>query len=294
MVFPTMPEPMMIDVADLAFTYPRAADPAIKGLSFAVGRGEIFGFLGPSGAGKSTTQKVLIGLLRASEGSVAVLGRAPRDWGADYYERIGVSFETPNHFLKLTATENLAYFAALYAGPTRAPRDLLELVGLGADGGLRVSQFSKGMKARLSIARSLLHEPELLFWDEPTAGLDPVNARRIKDLALARKAAGRTIFLTTHDMTLADELCDRVAFLVDGQIALIDAPGELKLRHGQRQVRVEYRLDGRAEHRDFPLDGLGDDAGFLGLLRSGGVRTIHTQEATLEDIFIRATGRGLS
>ena len=95
-------------------------------------------------------------------------------------------------------------------------------------------------------------------------------------------------------MTLADELCDRVAFLVDGRIALIDAPGELKLRHGQRRVRVEYQLDGQAEHRDFPLDGLGDDAEFLGLLRSGGVRTIHTQEATLEDIFIQATGRGLS
>lgn len=285
----------MIDVAALAFTYPKAAEPAIEGLSFAVGRGEIFGFLGPSGAGKSTTQKVLIGLLRDYRGSVAVLGRAPKDWGADYYERIGVSFEFPNHFLKLTAAENLAYFAALYAGPTRSPKDLLGEVGLGDDGRLRVSQFSKGMKARLSVARSLLHAPELLFWDEPTAGLDPVNARRIKDLALAQKDAGRTIFLTTHDMTLADELCDRVAFLVDGRIALIDAPRELKLRHGQRRVRVEYQSNAsRPAHRDFPLDGLGDDAEFLGLLQSGGVRTIHTQEATLEEIFIRATGRGLS
>ena len=283
-----------IDVRDLAFRYPKADRPAIEGLSFDVGRGEIFGFLGPSGAGKSTTQKVLIGLLRDYNGAVDVLGRPPKGWGADDYERIGVSFEFPNHFLKLTASENLAYFAALYAGPTRPPRELLDLVGLGDDGGLRVSQYSKGMKARLSVARSLLHGPELLFWDEPTAGLDPLNARRIKELALAQKEAGRTIFLTTHDMTLADELCDRVAFLADGRIALIDAPRELKLRHGRREVRVEFDRDGRAEHRDFPLDGLGDAPAFLDLLRSGGVRTIHTREATLEEIFIRSTGRGLS
>src|SRR5690606_24180243 len=129
---------------------------------------------------------------------------------------------------------------------------------------------------------------------EPTAGLDPVNARRIKELALSRREAGRTVFLTTHDMTLADELCDRVAFLVDGRIALIDAPGALKLQHGLRRVQVEYIASGPLRSRVFPLDGLGDDPDFLGLLRSGGVRTIHTQEATLEDIFIRVTGRGLS
>ena len=149
----------IIEVSELSFTYPRAAEPALKGIDFAVERGEIFGFLGPSGAGKSTTQKILIGLLRGYHGSVSVLGRPPADWGADYYERIGVSFESPNHFLKLTAAENLAYFAALYAGPTRSPQALLEAVGLGDDARLRVSQFSKGMKARLNVARSLLHAP---------------------------------------------------------------------------------------------------------------------------------------
>ena len=225
---------------------------------------------------------------------MSVLGRPPADWGADYYERIGVSFESPNHFLKLTAAENLAYFAALYAGPTRAPQALLEAVGLGDDARLRVSQFSKGMKARLNVARSLLHGPELLFWDEPTAGLDPANARRIKDLALAQKAEGRTIFLTTHDMTLADELCDRVAFLVDGRIVALDAPRELRLRHGRRAVGVEYQADGRVERREFDLDGLGDDPDFLAILRSGGVRSLHSQEATLEDVFLRVTGRSLS
>jgi len=130
-----------------------------------------------------------------------------------------------------------------------------------------VSQYSKGMKNRLSVARALLHHPELLFLDEPTAGLDPVNARRIRELIKAQKQAGKTIFLTTHDMTVADELCDRVAFIVDGQIRLIDRPRELKLRYGQARVRVEYRSVNGSESREFPLAGLGDNAGFLDLLR---------------------------
>jgi fluoroquinolone transport system ATP-binding protein len=167
------------------------------------------------------------------------------------------------------------------------------MVGLGDDGTLRVSQYSKGMKGRLSVARSLLHNPALLFWDEPTAGLDPVNARRITDLARVQKQAGRTIFLSTHDMRVADELCDRIALIVDGQIALIDSPRALKLRYGQPRVRVEYPLDGRLAQQDFPLAGLGNSAEFLALLRGERVQTLHTQEATLEDIFIRVTGRGL-
>jgi fluoroquinolone transport system ATP-binding protein len=284
----------MIEVTNLRFTYHRANEPALRGLTFNVDRGEIFGFLGPSGAGKSTTQKILIGLLRDYQGTVSVFGKNLAVWASDYYENIGVSFELPNHYLKLTAVENLRYFGALYSRPTLSPQALLEIVGLGDDGPLLVSQYSKGMKSRLSVVRSLLHDPELLFWDEPTAGLDPVNARRIKDLARAKKQAGRTIFLTTHDMTVADELCDRVAFIVDGEIKLIDAPRELKLRYGQPHVRVEHRLEGRLKRQDFPLDGLGNNAGFLELLRGDSVQTIHTQEATLEDIFIRVTGRGLA
>jgi fluoroquinolone transport system ATP-binding protein len=284
----------MVEVTDLRFTYHRTNAPTLGGLTFNVERGQIFGFLGPSGAGKSTTQKILIGLLREYQGKASVFGKNLAEWGSDYYEQIGVSFELPNHYLKLTALENLRYFSALYSGPTQSPQVLLESVGLNDDGALLVSQYSKGMKGRLSVARSLLHAPELLFWDEPTAGLDPVNARRIKDLARAQKQAGRTIFLTTHDMTVADELCDRVAFIVDGEIKLIDTPRELKLRYGQPSVRVEHRLDGHLERQDFPLDGLGHNAGFLELLRGDSVQTIHTQEATLEDIFIRVTGRGLA
>jgi fluoroquinolone transport system ATP-binding protein len=283
----------MITVENLSFTYSKAAGPALRGLSFGIARGEIFGFLGPSGAGKSTTQKILIGLLKDFQGRVYVLGKDLKDWRADYYERIGVSFEAPNHYLKLTALENLRYFAAVYGNATQEPRGLIERVGLGADVDKPVSQFSKGMKNRLNVARALLHDPELLFLDEPTTGLDPVNARLIKELIEEQRSAGKTVFLTTHNMTVADELCDRVGFIVDGELRLIDAPRELKLRYGRRLVRVEYQTAGRMATRDFPLETLGDDAEFITLLRGGKAQTIHTLEAPLEDIFIEVTGRRL-
>ena len=282
-----------IEVSQLTYTYPKTTSPAIQEMNFAVERGELFGFLGPSGAGKSTTQKILIGLLKSYTGVVSVFGQDLTNWQADYYERIGVSFEFPNHFLKLTALENLTYFSKLYRAKTESPQTLLELVGLADDGQMPVAQFSKGMKNRLSVARSLLHHPELLFLDEPTAGLDPVNARRIKELIKAQKQAGQTVFLTTHDMTVADELCDRVAFIVDGQIKLVDRPRELKLRYGQARVRVEYQRLNGTESREFPLAGLGDNADFFKLLRTHPAQTLHSLEATLEDVFIQVTGREL-
>jgi fluoroquinolone transport system ATP-binding protein len=284
----------VIDIRDLHFTYAHSNQPAVGGLTFTVERGEIFGFLGPSGAGKSTTQKVLIGLLEGYSGSVRVGGREVAAWTADDYERIGVSFEAPNHFLKLTGLENLRYFAALYHGPTRVPEALLGSVGLQSDGNRRVGEYSKGMKCRLSIARCLLNKPELIFLDEPTGGLDPVNMQRVKDIIRAERDGGATVFLTSHDMAAADELCNRVAFIVDGRIACIDSLRALKLKHGERTVRIEYRSGDRTVHADFPLDGLADNAAFQQLLRECDVQTIHTREATLADVFIRVTGRALT
>ena len=283
----------VVDVDGLTFTYASGTVPAVRDLSFRIDGGEIFGFLGPSGAGKSTTQKVLIGLLRGYRGAVSVLGRDLAAWGADYYERIGVSFELPNHYLRLTGAENLSYFRALYRGETRRPEALLEMVGLAEDGDRLVSEYSKGMKTRLGVARALLNDPQLIFLDEPTAGLDPVSGRRIRNLVREMKEAGRTVFLTTHDMTVADELCDRVAFIVDGEIRLVESPHDLKMAHGARTVVMEYGLEGRPGRREFPLDGLGADADFLALLRAATVHTLHTQEATLEDVFLRVTGHSL-
>lgn len=285
----------MIEVRDLTFSYRHALDPAVHDLSFRIEEGEVFGFLGPSGAGKSTTQKILIGLLPGYRGEIRVMDRELREWGPAYYERVGVSFELPNHHQRLTARENLEHFGSLYAGETLAVDEVLRLVGLEADADKRVSDFSKGMKIRLNLARSLVHRPRLLFLDEPTGGLDPVNARRVKELVVRLQQEGTTVFLTTHDMAVADQLCDRVAFITEGEIRKIGVPDALKREYGKREVRVSYRGedDPRAE-AVFPLDGLGDDEEFLRLLRSGTIDALHSQETTLENVFIEVTGQRLT
>jgi fluoroquinolone transport system ATP-binding protein len=289
----------VVTVDDLTFTYPGSVEPAVRGMSFGVEEGEVFGFLGPSGAGKSTTQKILIGLLSGFGGRVAVWGKQPVEWKSEYYRRIGVSFELPNHYQKLTGLENLQFFASLYPGSCPGekvdPMELLDRVGLAEHANLRVSKYSKGMQMRLVFVRALLHKPRLLFLDEPTSGMDPSNARIVKDIIRELRAEGRTVFLTTHDMTTADQLCDRVAFVVDGQIAALDSPAEHKVRRSQRSVRVSYRSPTLEDlqYKDFPIDGLADDEAFATLVRSGQVQTMHSQEASLEDVFIDLTGRTL-
>lgn len=284
----------VIRVRGLTFKYPKASEPAVRGMDFTVSRGEIFGFLGPSGAGKSTTQKLLIGLLRGHGGEAAVWGKEPVAWGSDYYERIGVSFELPNHYQKLTGLENLRFFASLYGRATLDPMQLLAAAGLADDAHTRVGRYSKGMQMRLNFARSLINNPELLFLDEPTSGMDPVNARNVKNMILDLKARGRTVVLTTHDMTAADELCDRVAFIVDGRIVALDAPTELKVARNQRLVRVQYRgAGGGLDAAEFAIDTLADDPAFHALLRGHHVETIHSREASLDDVFVEVTGRRL-
>jgi len=283
-----------IEARAFSFSYRGADRAAVRGITFAVHRHEIFGFLGPSGAGKSTTQNVLIRLLDGYQGQIAVLGKDLRAWDRTYYRRIGVSFEAPNHYLRLTALENLRLFAGLHGGATEPPEDLLRRVGLYDDRDKLVAEFSKGMRGRLTLARALLHRPELLFLDEPTAGLDPITARLVRNLIRELRDAGATIFLTTHDMSTADELCDRVAFLVDGAIAALDNPRALRLAHGRRIVRLESRHHGMRTAREFPLDGLADDPEFVSALRAGGIETMHTLETTLEDVFVQVTGKTLA
>jgi len=285
----------MISVKDLTYTYPNAKQQTLHGLSFDIGEGEIFGFLGPSGCGKSTTQKIMIGLLKGYGGGIEIMGKEVSTWGHDFYEHVGISFELPNHYLKLSALENLEYFRSLYSGETHDPMEVLEWLDLKEHALKKVKDFSKGMKIRLNVARSLLHKPKLLFLDEPTSGLDPVNARRVKDLILKVREQGTTVFVTTHDMMVADVLCDRVAFLTTGNIALIDAPDTLKKRYGKRVVRVEYQdITQTIQQQEFALDGLGENGDFIQLLNSGQrIETIHTQETTLENIFIEVTGQEL-
>ena len=283
----------MLKVQNLEFTYPKSNKKAVNGVSFEIKKGEIFGFLGPNGAGKTTTQKVIIGLLREYGGNVEILGKSLQSWKTDLYNRIGVGFELPNHYQKLTALENLDFFASFYRQRTISPMKLLKMVELEEDANQRVGTFSKGMKSKLNFARSLLNDPEVLFLDEPTTGLDPISSRLIKNIIKQKRKEGKAIFLTTHNMNDADELCDRVGFIVEGKITLIESPKELKIKHGKKVVKVEYLKNNELVSQEFDLDKLADNKSFLNLLRTGTVQTIHTEEATLEDIFIKATGRKL-
>ena len=278
----------MIHVEDLCFTYPGAPRAALDRIDFDIAAGEVYGLLGPSGAGKSTTQRILMGLLRGFSGDVTLFGQPIDRLGRELYERIGVSFELPALYLRLTALENLRMFAALYSKPTRDPLAVLAEVDLADAAGQRVETFSKGMKMRLNLARSLLHDPELLFLDEPTTGQDPARARLTRDLIRRLKSEGKTIFLTTHNMSEAEEVCDRVGFLAHGRIPITGTPAELKRRFGQRVLEVATAAGG-STRRTFPMDGIGRNAEFLALLATDSVVSLHTLEASLDDIFIKAT-----
>ncbi|SNZ03336.1 fluoroquinolone transport system ATP-binding protein [Terribacillus aidingensis] len=283
----------MIIADKLTYRYPRAAADTLKGISFEVGDGEIFGFLGPSGAGKSTTLKILIGVAKNYAGSVRLFGNEMKTEDKSFYERIGVAFEQPNFYSKFTAEENLRFFSSLYSASAPDPTPLLEELGLEAHRSKRVSEFSKGMKMRLNFCRALLHDPDILFLDEPTSGLDPTNAKTVRDIILREKSKGKTIVINTHNMQLAEAICDRVAFVVDGTIPVIDSPYRLNLQHGKKIVNITYRTDNGIEDTDFPLTDLHSNAAFQRLLETKSIETIHTQEASLEDIFTKVTGRRL-
>ena len=286
---------MSVDVAlrvtDLRYRYPGQHEFALDGVTFEVAEGEVFGFLGPNGAGKTTTQRVVVGLLDGWEGSVEVLGRDRRRWGGELFDLVGVAFELPVGYPRLTGREDLSHFANLHRRPCRDIDGLLDAVGLADAADVLVGAYSKGMRGRLNLARALLHGPDLLFLDEPTAGLDPVNATRVRDLVESERARGCTIFLTTHDMITAGTSCDRVAFVVDGRIAACDDPRSLRLAYGERRVRVEHRTATGVTTSTFPLDEASEE--FCRLLASGAVETVHTAEASLDEVFEAVTGRGL-
>lgn len=283
----------MLEVENLSFRYPSAGSKTLKEISFSVRNGEVFGFLGPSGAGKSTTQKILYKLLKGYEGKVEFFGRPLENWGRDFYQHIGVSFELPNHYLKLTAEENLKFFSSFYKKNIKDFHPLLEKVGLENDSKKLVGDYSKGMKMRLNFIRALIHDPDMLFLDEPTSGLDPVNAGRIKNIIRELQGEGKTIFLSTHNMTDADQLCNKVALLHKGEIKAMDTPDALKLRYGKGKVSVQARDQGIPDMH-FPLQGLGKNQDFLNYIASNELSTIHSQEATLEEVFIKITGEKLS
>lgn len=277
-------------VKDLYYRYPTSKqDDVIKGVSFDVYEGEIFGLLGPSGAGKSTTQKILTKLLEGYRGNIEYFGKNFSSIGLDYYEEIGVGFEMPVHFSKLTGMENVKFFINLYKNKAN-PEQLLKAVGLWEDRNKLVSDYSKGMKVRLNFVRAMLNNPKVLFLDEITNGLDPVNAKIIKDIIIDYKNKGGTVFITTHLMSDVEELCDRVLFMVGGKVTTPSSPRDLKIKYGEKSVKVEYRDDNQLVNIKYPIDKLGINKDFLKLIKENDIETIHSAETTLAEIFIKVTG----
>ena len=283
----------MIKVEHLFHSYSGDDRYAVKDVNFEINKGEIFGFLGPSGAGKSTTQSILTGLLPLQKGTVTIDGQDIRRPHSAYFNKIGVSFERPNVYKKLSGMENLIFHAKMFRVPTADPMALLQRVGLEDAAKKKAGDYSKGMLQRLVFVRSMLNYPKIWFLDEPTAGLDPTTAGKIKAIIREKQKEGTTIFLTTHNMYSAEELCDRVAFIVDGEINAIDSPRNLKLMYGERLVKIDYRENGTLKTETLSMTEEKDRQRINGLVNQGSMETIHSQEATLEEIFIKVTGRGL-
>ena len=282
----------MIEVKDLTFSYGKDKK-ALHGLNFTVEDGEIFGFLGPNGSGKSTTQKILTGILKGHGGKVSLFGQdisaARRQ---EFFQKIGVLFEFPYLYANLSAVDNLKYFSSFYPKEQiRSIEEVLEELEFKPDFFKKpVSSYSKGMRQRASMARALISNPRLLFLDEPTSGLDPSGAVLFRKIIEEERKKGTTVFLTTHNMLDADLLCDRVAFIADGEIKALDTPKNLKERNSNHRVVIDYLYQGRREEKTIEAPEL--EAGIP--FAHDEIISIHSQESTLEDMFIQYMGRGLS
>jgi ABC-2 type transport system ATP-binding protein len=268
---------------------------AVDHISFHVAKGEILGFLGPNGAGKTTTVKMLTGQLKPKDGKAILLGLDVAENIERVQSEIGVCFEETNLYQRMSAIENLNLFARLFNVKSFNAYSLLARVGLSGREKDRVENYSKGMKQRLMVARSLVSQPQILFLDEPTAGLDPTSSEAIRNIILEERKRGATIFLTTHDMMEADKLSDRVAFMNQGKIVALDKPLNLKQKYGKRALKAKVASKkGALESREINLDTPQTEEELQKLFHNEKVITIHSEEATLEDIFIKITGRGLT
>ena len=282
----------MIEVKDLIFSYGKDKQ-ALHGLNFMVEDGEIFGFLGPNGSGKSTTQKILTGILKGYGGMASLFGEdLKRVHTRDFFQKIGVLFEFPYLYANLSALDNLKYFSSFYPREQlRDAKELLDELEFKQDFLKKpVSSYSKGMRQRVSMARALISNPKLLFLDEPTSGLDPTGAVLFRKIIEDERQKGTTVFVTTHNMLDADLLCDRVAFISNGNIVALDTPRNLKEQNSNHSVVVDYLYQGGRKEQTIEAPELKAGIPFA----YDELISIHSQEPTLEDIFIQYTGRRLS
>jgi ABC-2 type transport system ATP-binding protein len=278
-----------IDVHNLSKYY--GSVHAVDDISFSVRRGEIFGLLGHNGAGKTTAIRMMTGRTIPTSGSVHIAGYDVVTQLDLVKPLINLVFEDQNLYERMTGYDNLRFFASLYDAPKTRVDELLDRVRLDAEARKRkVKTYSSGMKQRLLIARALINDPQILFLDEPTRGLDPSSARELRQIVREMSQAGTTVVLCTHYMEEADELCGRVAFLASGKIVALDTPRELKLRYGTPSARL--LLKDRSE-LVVNLASPEDARTVERLMADGAVLTIHSQEGTLEDVFVNLAGRPL-
>jgi len=276
-----------IEVRDLRKAYGDVE--AVRGVSFEIGTGEIFGLLGPNGAGKTTTVEILEGYRARNGGTVSVLGEDPAQAGRQWRERIGVVLQSSAIYETLTVTENLALFAGYYTRP-RAVAEVVELVGLEEKRDARVRTLSGGQKRRLDLGLALVGDPEVVFLDEPTTGFDPEARRRAWDTIGGLRGLGKTVLLTTHYLEEAERLSDRVAVLRDGEIAALGQPAELTSALPATEIR--FRRDGkevvlRTEEPTRVLHELTAEALASGRELEG----LEVRRASLEDVYLALTTR---
>ena len=258
---------------------------ALNQIQFNVNKGEIFGFLGPSGAGKTTLINILTGQLKADEGTTQLLGKDTKDLTPEDLARIGLVGDSSGYFEKLSLEKNLIIYAKIYGLPNSRVDEVLEQVGLLESKKTIAEKLSTGMRQRMFLARALLNRPELLFLDEPTSGLDPMTSKKIHRLLEELKAAGTTIFLTTHDMVEATEMCDRISLLNQGDLVEIGTPRDIIQKYNkEKRVKVTF-TDHSAQVMAF------EDLKDQDMTQ---VELIHSMEPTLEDIFIQLTGEKLN
>lgn len=282
---------LMIEALELRRSF--NGTEAVSGVSFGVQRGEIFGLLGPNGAGKTTTIRMLSGQIDPSAGRASVAGCDVVKDRAQLKERVGVVFEEQNLYERLSAGNNLRFNCWLYGLPDSRIDEVLDLVHLRDRAKDPVRTLSNGLKQRLMIARALLHKPPVLFLDEPTRGLDPIAAREVRSAIEQLRLEGMTILLTTHLLEEADQLCQRVAFIVRGLIVANDTPRNLKLSHGKRALVLTIADPGDASRWSevtLSMDDAQDQAHLAELIARGNVRSVHSQEATLEEVFVEMAG----
>jgi len=264
---------------------------ALRDVSFQVAKGEIFGFLGPSGAGKTTTIKILTGQLLPTVGQATLLGHSVTEIDEHIYEQVGIVGDTSGLYERLSVVENLRIFARLLNVDKARIDVLLKRVGLDQDRDKQAGKLSTGMKQRLRLVRAILHQPRVLFLDEPTSGLDPSSVADVHKLILELKAQGTAIFLTTHNMTEATQLCDRVALLNDGVIQEQGTPQELSLKYNRHRT-YQVLL---ADNQSLTLPENEETATRIrDWMIAGEIRSIHSNEPSLEDIFLEVTGRSLA